>query len=246
MRVGDVELLAASRAGNAPPASVWAVVAALRQLDEAGNPAPKVAEIAERTNLDGSTIHRAREWLDRSLPGWRGGTPAPGDHNGASTNGHRPAVVELAPVAATVPAPRATSSAPAIPGASAIKPSLVWRNAVAERMAAVQGAKTWDLYVDIYGPAADAARDAGGSINDLIALAVHMLETIRNVKVTKTERGRIAQLVRLHGKAVLLGIAEAIPRVADDDVGAILRYATAVCRSTHRKIRTAQQEGATA
>jgi hypothetical protein len=117
---------------------------------------------------------------------------------------------------------------------------MIWRHAVEQRLEAVKGARTWDLYADVYGPAADIAREHGGGIGELIALTVHMVGTIRGEKVTGGERARISQLVRFHGKVVLFAIAEAIPRVDDPSISAVIRYAAVVCRTSHQRIRAGQ------
>lgn len=226
MSVGDAELLALTRSGVRPPAAVWAVVAAMRPPSSSGGTI-SVEGLMEHTGYDRATVYRARDWLDTNAPAWR---DPPAVVAVVATNGH--GTVEVVATAAIVP--------PATNGARC----LTWRDTLAIHRAAVNGSKTWDLYADIYSKAADDLFAAGG-INDLIGLTVDYVETIIGGKVTAGERKRIAQVTRMHGKAVLYGLHEALARVDSPTAGPAITYAVSVARTAHRNIR-AKQQGAPA
>ncbi len=141
--------------------------------------------------------------------------------------------------------PRPWPPAPAIvPPSTHGAPSLLWRDCLARHRNAVAGSRTWDLYRDIYSPAADELF-AGGAMNDLIGLTIDYIVTVKGTKLTGAERARVSQVVRMHGKAMLYGYHEALARVDDVGINAATTYATAVARSAHHKIRTRQQEATT-
>lgn len=232
MTIGDAELLSSTRAGTRPPASVWAVVAAVRQITAAGK-SLTTEGLGECTGLDRATLYRARAWLEEHHPTWRPDAPATTGHTNG--NGHAPGV-ELVPTAPATVEVLELKTQTITPPTRAGSRQLVWVDALDRAKAAVNGRRTWDLFVDIYSPAADELFEKG-SIGDLIALTVNYVETVIDGKVTGAERARIAKVVNLHGKAILYGMQEGLARTEGPGCSGAITYAVAVARSTHRKIR---------
>jgi hypothetical protein len=205
--------------------------------------------LAEATGYSEASVHNARRWLDRMMPDWRGpGTetpmlaPAPLDSDkGSCISGPDPEpaleleVADL-PVAEIVddePAPAKTRKL-AVSRSRGPEP---WREYVGERMVGLNGKRSWDLYADVYSPVADRLV-AESKVNDLIAITLDYLAAVTGDEIESTDRARVAQLVRKHGKAALHGMNEAIGRTEDLDVGARVRYASAVCKRTMAQIRS--------
>jgi hypothetical protein len=108
--------------------------------------------------------------------------------------------------------------------------------AVAAHAAGLAGARSWDLYADVYAPAADVCF-ASGDIGELIALTVNYLEQETGAKLERADRSRVAQMVRRHGKTALYAFREAMPRVDVQTVPEFCKCATAVASRTAYKIR---------
>lgn len=234
MSIGDAELLALNRSGVRPPAAVWAVLAAIRDVSNSRDTLT-IGLLMEHTGYDRATVYRAREWLDESAPGWRGAAEVVATNGNG--NGHKPGVaLELAPVAAVEVLPPLAPAPSITPPKQAGPKWLTWRDCLDRAHQAVTGKRTWDLFHDIYSPTADELFEKG-SIGDLIALTVHYAETVIGGKVTAGERKRIAQVVRIHGKAIIYGMQEGLARTDEPGCAGAITYATAVAQSTHRKIR---------
>jgi hypothetical protein len=187
---------------------------AVRLLERSGATATPEA-IARDTGLNRSAVGRALAWLAAEAPDW---------------NGCAQAQLEFARPPAVLVRRRAVPS-------GALPP---WRLALADAQRSVNGSRSWDLYADLYSPAADALF-ARGQLDDLVALAVSYVEQATGDELDTRERGRVAQLVRAYGKASLFGLHEALPRAGGGGLDAMTRYANAVCKSTVRKIRQSEE-----
>ncbi|MCP4348668.1 MAG: hypothetical protein GY795_24585 [Desulfobacterales bacterium] len=112
-----------------------------------------------------------------------------------------------------------------------------WRKPVGSRLAALQGRRSWDLYTDVYAPAWDEMMAAGGTPGDAVALVCSFVETARGKPLDEMERGLVAKLVRLYGKAALYGMREAMGRTNDETARDWYRYGSQVARRTVAEIR---------
>lgn len=254
MTIGDAELLSSTRAGTRPPASVWAVVAAARQITAAGK-SLTTEGLGECTGLDRATLYRARGWLDEHLPEWRPEQASPPQANGHKgprpEEEHAPAeptgiAIPVEVVGVDEPAPVAIPQRVALaPPSTNGAPCLVWRDVLSRHRDAVTGRRTWDLFVDIYSPAADEVF-ADGNLGDLIALTLDYVKVVHGGDLTGAERTRIAKIVRMYGKAVIHGMQEAMSRIDSPGLGPAITYGAAVAQATHRKIRHTEAQEATA
>lgn len=141
------------------------------------------------------------------------------------------------------PLPGMSELAP--PPAAQVAPTPTWRRAISEQMIRLQGRKSWDMYADVYSPAADIVFHYG-EIGDLIAITIDFLEAVTGEEIDTPERSRIAKLVRAEGKAALYGLGEAVHRVDTQTVPEYVRYAVAVCKKVNRSVRTRESNGAQA
>lgn len=139
---------------------------------------------------------------------------------------------------------------PAVPAAEmvarpahAVAPAPTWRKALAQQMGRVAGRKSWDLYREAYGPAADVVLNYG-EMGDLVALVVDYVEAVTGEDLEGTERSRVAKLTRNYGKSALYALSEAVHRTDDQTVAEYVRYATAVCKNTAAKVRAREATAA--
>lgn len=236
----DDELLALIRA-DATPAAVGVAIAARHhaELDERAT----VASMMAATGFSKATVYRGRAWLDEHAPGWRAGMTLAGPGREAApqaapatSNGHHPAALAVRPTRAR--AQNADLAAVEAP----VGPPPAWRVVLAELVAAMRGRRSWDLYRDVYAPAADRML-AEGDLGDLIALTVDYLERVTGDDVDTDERKRLAKLVRSHGKAALFGLSEAVPRTDTQTVAEYVRYATTVAANVRARIREGETDG---
>jgi len=188
-----------------------------------------VEKLIEATGYSRSAIYRSRAWLDQHIPAWRG---VPSEDTSEPQDGPL-GPASLAPVPTAIG--RALTPACGIP--AALRPVPIWKQAVVRHQQDVVGRRSWDLYLDVYSPAADEVF-AAGDIGELIALTAHYVEAATGTTPDAAERKRVAALVRSHGKAALHGLREALMRTDDHTFPEMCRYATAVAQATHAKLRT--------
>lgn len=246
----DAELLALIREHHPGP-----VVAAIVVAHRAGR-GGSTGGLIEATGYTKSGVLKGVRWLDDHAPAWRNGagdlkvTVMPLLELGSLAEAEAPHVevelVTLADVELVDDAIResAPPSAPArrtrAPRASGPVP---WRAYLHEREVAMEGRRSWDLYRDIYGPAANRLF-AEGCIGDLVALTIDYVENVTGDEADNAEKKRIAQVVHKHGKAALHGLHEAIGHTEDMTVGTYVKYALAVCKNTTTRLRNEEADHA--
>lgn len=224
----DAEILEAGAHG-----SVMAVVLALRVLADEGTP-PSVPALVKLTGYSRSQVYEARKSMDELWPAWR--EPAAE----LSPNGSSP-VDKTPPSGVSGPSDTLPFGGPADRTPVPVAPG--WREAIGERMAAVVGARSWDLYADVYEPAWDLVL-AGPNPNagDGIALATHYIETVVGDELTAGDRSLVAMLIRQYGKAGIFGLSRAVGATENATVRDYYRYARQVCARIVAEIRA--NEGA--
>lgn len=126
---------------------------------------------------------------------------------------------------------------PATTNGSEARPA--WRVALESVAADLPGRRSWDLY-DAYSAAWDhvlaLVPEARDPFPDLIALAVHMLET---VLADDVDRAQVAKLVRLYGKAALFGLHKALGVTETDSTRDLYRYGRAVAQNVVAEMKGA-------
>jgi hypothetical protein len=115
------------------------------------------------------------------------------------------------------------------------KPGLpVWQAALAERMPALEGRRSFDVYRDLFAPAFDQCKLA--SVGDCIAITVAFVEYLDGEPLGTDDRALVAKLVRRFGKAAMYGLAQALGVTREDDGKDRYRYARQVAQRTVEEI----------
>lgn len=120
-----------------------------------------------------------------------------------------------------------------------------YRTAIAARITALEGRRSWDAYRDVFAPAYDDTQEAMHDVVENVAVAVAMVEWLLGEPPPPALRTLIDRGVRAHGKAILYGYNAALAVVVSDDPTAIHRYALAVVKRLHHE-RTAKEGTRTA
>jgi len=223
----DYELAAAAE--RLTSASAYAVALAVRAIVADGE-RPTVEAVMDLTGLGRSTVYDARArlrelWPDEYPPGPATGAdstiPDPTD----STIPDRPASRTPALLAGKVALVDGTAVVARTNGHDAPPP---WRIALATVGQDLPGRRSWNLY-DRHSAAWDLVLEMIPEPEDptpnLIALAVDFLARAIGAD---PDRGQVAKLVRLYGKAALFGLNKAVGVTETDTTRDLYRYARAV------------------
>lgn len=242
--------------------SEYAVALAVRAI-MAGGAAPTIERVIEMTGLSKTAVYDARNVLRARWPD-KYGTPQarpveipqsrkiPQSRNGAEPPDTDLHLVPTGPEAIGDPTParidagRLALGGVRVPSTPEAAPA-VWRQVLEGlALAAPADRRSWDVYVDAYGPAWDrvlaAVPEDRDPTGELIALTTHYVETVTGEPVTGEDRKVVAMLVRQFGKAGLYGISKALGATDGQHMRDWYRYARQVAARTVADLRTTTEE----
>lgn len=105
-----------------------------------------------------------------------------------------------------------------------------WLVTLSPKLEAIDTTGTWDL-IGAFADAWDTINDTfppDQTMGNLIALTCDYIERVIGEKLLPEDRGRVAMLVRKHGKAALLGYDRALGATEDETPRARFVYARGV------------------